>query len=418
MKQALHLNLAQAIKLMLITLLCFPVWSTAVQAQEAEPYAVFADGVLTFKYDAAKPAGAYGMNRILVDELLLPEWYVVGENVKKVVFDNSFAQARPTNCSGWFFNFANLTIIEGIKNLNTSNVTDMNGMFDSCSSLTSIDLSNFDTSKVTDMGGMFYGCSSLTSIDLSNFDTSKVTNMAYIFYDCSSLTSLDLSNFDTSKVTNMSAMFDSCSSLTSLDLSNFDTSKLTNMSGMFDSCSSLTSLDLSNLNTSNVTNMIRMFISCSSLTSLDLSNFDTSKVTHMWEMFSTCSSLTSLDLSNFDTSNVETMQYMFSGCSSLKTIYASDKFVTKNVENGYNMFKNCTSLKGAIKYDANKPDHKYANYTTGYFTKKDATAIHQVIDSNNEKAEYYNVQGKRISKMQRGLNIVRRGGKVVKQVSK
>ena len=104
MKQALHLNLAQAIKLMLITLLCFPVWSTAVQAQEAEPYAVFADGVLTFKYDAAKPAGAYGMNRILVDELLLPEWYVVGENVKKVVFDNSFAQARPTNCSGWFFN--------------------------------------------------------------------------------------------------------------------------------------------------------------------------------------------------------------------------------------------------------------------------------------------------------------------------
>ena len=91
MKQALHLNLAQAIKLMLITLLCLPIWSTAVQAQEAEPYAVFADGVLTFKYDAAKPAGAYGMNRILVDDVLLPEWYVVGENFKKVVFDNSFA---------------------------------------------------------------------------------------------------------------------------------------------------------------------------------------------------------------------------------------------------------------------------------------------------------------------------------------
>ena len=314
MKQALHLNLAQAIKLMLITLLCLPVWSTAVQAQEAEPYAVFADGVLTFKYDAAKPAGAYGMNRILVDDLLLPEWYVVGENVKKVVFDNSFAQARPTNCLGWFLNFANLTIIEGIKNLNTSNVTDMSGMFAACSSLTSLDLSNFDTSNVTDLSGMFNGCSSLTSLDLSNFDTSNVTNMEYMFIVCSSLTSLDLSNFDTSKVTDM--------------------------------------------------------------------------------------------------------RYMFSNCSSLKTIYASDKFVTKNVETGNNMFKNCTSLKGAIKYDANKPDHKYANYTTGYFTKKDATAIHQVIDSNNEKAEYYNVQGKRISKMQRGLNIVRRGGKVVKQVSK
>ena len=392
MKQALHLNLAQAIKLMLITLLCLPVWSTAVQAQEAEPYAVFADGVLTFKYDAAKPAGAYGMNRILVDDVLLPEWYVVGENVKKVVFDNSFAQARPTNCLGWFFNFANLTIIEGIKNLNTSNVTDMSGMFNFCSSLTSLDLSNFNTSKVTNMDGMFSGCSSLTSLDLSNFDTSNVTDMSGMFDSCSSLTSLDLSNFDTSNVTDMVYIFYDCSSLTSLDLSNFDTSKVTNMSAMFGSCSSLTSLDLS--------------------------NFDTSKVTNMSAMFDSCSSLTSLDLSNFDTSKVTNMQYMFYGCSSLKTIYASDKFVTKNVENGYNMFKNCTSLKGAIKYDANKPDHKYANYTTGYFTKKDATAIHQVIDSNNEKAEYYNVQGKRISKMQRGLNIVRRGGKVVKQVSK
>ena len=351
---------------MLITLLCLPIWSTAVQAQEAEPYAVFADGVLTFKYDAAKPAGAYGMNRILVDELLLPEWYVVGENVKKVVFDNSFAQARPTNCSGWFLDFANLTIIEGIKNLNTSNVTDMGGMFAACYSLTSLDLSNFNTSKVTNMGGIFNGCSSLTSLDLSNFDTSNVTIMMVVFCDCNSLTSLDLSNLDTSNVTTMNEMFNGCTSLTSLDLSNFDTSKVVDMAGMFGGCNSLTSLDLS--------------------------YFNTSKVTHM--------------------------QYMFDYCSSLKTIYASDKFVTKNVENGYNMFKNCTSLKGAIKYDANKPDHKYANYTTGYFTKKDATAIHQVIDSNNEKAEYYNVQGKRISKMQRGLNIVRRGGKVVKQVSK
>ena len=239
MKQALHLNLAQAIKLMLITLLCLPVWSTAVQAQEAEPYAVFADGVLTFKYDAAKPAGAYGMNRILVDDVLLPEWYVVGENVKKVVFDNSFAQARPTNCLGWFFNFANLTIIEGIKNLNTSNVTDMSGMFNSCSSLTSLDLSNFNTSKVTNMDGMFSGCSSLTSLDLSNFDTSNVTDMSGMFDSCSSLTSLDLSNFNTSKVTNMVYIFYDCSSLTSLDLSNFDTSKVTNMQYMFYGCSSL-----------------------------------------------------------------------------------------------------------------------------------------------------------------------------------
>ena len=78
-----------------------------------------------------------------------------------------------------------------------------------------VDLSNFDTSEVTDMSGIFYECSSLKSIDLSNFDTSKVINMGSMFYECSSLKSIDISNFNTSKVTDMSIMFYGCSSLES-----------------------------------------------------------------------------------------------------------------------------------------------------------------------------------------------------------
>ena len=50
--------------------------------------------------------------------------------------------------------------------------------------MTSIDLSAFDTSEVTNMGGMFTGCSSLTNLDVSNFDTSKVTNMSNMFLNC------------------------------------------------------------------------------------------------------------------------------------------------------------------------------------------------------------------------------------------
>ena len=46
------------------------------------------------------------------------------------------------------------------------------------------DLSNFDTSNVTNMEGMFYECYSLISIDLSNFETSNVTNMAGMFHGC------------------------------------------------------------------------------------------------------------------------------------------------------------------------------------------------------------------------------------------
>ena len=148
-----------------------------------------------------------------------------------------------------------------------------------------IDFSNFDTSNVTIMQSMFESCSLLTSLNLSTFDTSKVTNMRYMFRICSSLTSLDLSNFNTSSVTKMTAMFQKCSSLISLNLSSFNTSNVTDMQYMFEGCSSLTSLDLSSFNTSNVTNMSYMFQSCSSLNNLNISNFDFSKVTSYSYMF-------------------------------------------------------------------------------------------------------------------------------------
>ena len=139
-----------------------------------------------------------------------------------------------------FYKFSNNTFTNLIfKDVDTSNVTNMGDMFNSCSALTSLDVSKFDTSKVTNMSWMFEYCMSLTSLDLSTWDTSNVTNMNAMFLYCSALTSLDLSGFDTSKVTDMSFMFSNCSSLTSLDLSAWNTSKVTNMSNMFKGCSAL-----------------------------------------------------------------------------------------------------------------------------------------------------------------------------------
>ena len=301
-------------------------------------------GTLTFKCGLSKPEGAYDLN----EGDSGPAWSNQSAKINKVVFDASFANARPTSCNMWFYNCNNLTKIEGIENLNTVNVTDMNCMFWGCSGLTSLDLSKFDTQKVTDMGFMFSGCSKLTSLDLSKFDTQNVTNMVYMFSGCSKLTLLILSKFNTQNVTSMSHMFSRCAGLNSLDLSKFDTQNVTDMEGMFNGCSGLTSLDLS--------------------------KFDTQKVTNMKSMFNGCSALTSLDLSKFDTQKVPDMTNMFYGCSDLTTIYVSDKFVTTNVSFGYSMFEGCTSLKGAIVYDASKIDHAYANYKTGYFTLKPSTA--------------------------------------------
>ena len=180
---------------------------------------------------------------------------------------------------------------------------------------TSISFDNFDTSKVTDMSYMFNSCDGLTSLDLSKFNTSKVTNMEGMFNSCLSLDTITgLENLNTSNVTNMMYMFRDCGSLNSLDLSSFNTSNVTNMNSMFQNCELLISLDLSGWNTSKVTDMSDMFSGCIQLNSLDLSSFDTSNVEDMAYMFESCRSLESLDLSSFNTSNVEDMSYMFNSC--------------------------------------------------------------------------------------------------------
>ncbi|WP_120139218.1 BspA family leucine-rich repeat surface protein, partial [Listeria monocytogenes] len=225
-----------------------------------------------------------------------------------------------SNVTNMYDMFRNSTVTSlDLSNFDTSNVTNMNAMFYN-SAATSLDLSSFDTKSVTTMNSMFYK-SAATSLDLSNFDTSKVTVMRNMFYG-SAATSLDVSHFNTSKVSTMNGMF--CqSAATSLDVSNFDTSRVPDMSYMFYQ-SAATSLDVSNFNTSNVTNMYAMFCQ-SAATSLDVSNFDTSKVRDMSYMFYQ-SITTSLDVSNFNTSKATTMLGMFSGASQLQNIILGSQF--------------------------------------------------------------------------------------------
>ena len=192
--------------------------------------------------------------------------------IQSVIFDSSFTQARPKNTSRWFYRLGSLSSIEGIENLNTSEVTDMSYMFNNCYGLKNLDVSRFDTQNVNDMSYMFYNCNHLANLAISEFDTQNVTNMFNMFYNCKGLTNLDVSNFDTQNVTNMGYMFNGCSGLTSLDVSNFDTQNVTNMSSMFNGCSGLTSLDVSNFNLSKISDSWNSigFQNCSGLTSLKI----------------------------------------------------------------------------------------------------------------------------------------------------
>ena len=243
---------------------------------------------------------------------------------------------------GLFRYLEKLKTIQGLENLDTSQVTDMSSMFEMCNNLTNLDLSHWDTSQVTDMSGMFF-LDGLISLDLSNFDTSQVTNMALMFENCSNLINLDLSHWDTSQVTDMYGMFENCRLLINLDISHFNTAQVTNMSEMFEGCEMLTNLDVSHLDTSQVTDMSHMFLFCEKLTNLDVSHWDTSRVTNMYWMFAECQSLASLDVSHFNTSQVTDMHGMFYGCKSLTSLDVSH-FDTSQVTDISGMFNKCKSL--------------------------------------------------------------------------
>ncbi|BDR56928.1 BspA family leucine-rich repeat surface protein [Xylocopilactobacillus apis] len=337
-------------------------------------------------------------------------WYQSYNTITKVVV--SPGVTAQGSLYRLFYNLSSATAIEGCENLVTTQVTNMSEMFNSCSRLTSVDVSKFNTSAVTNMSFMFSYCGFLNNLDVTHFDTSKVNNMNYMFNGCSRLTSLDVTNFVTSSVTNMGSMFNRCNQLTSLDVTRFDTSRVYDMSYMFNSCSRLTSLDVTHFvtnvvinmshmfsncfslptidvthfNTGMVNNMNSMFANCSLFTGLNVTNFDTSKVTDMSSMFYSCSKLLNLDINNFDTSQVTNMSSMFSNCSAMTDLkFDLDKFKTSNVTNMSNMFYSCSVLKSldVSKFDtSNVVDMNELFASCSSLTKLDVSHFNTANVSN------------------------------------
>ena len=203
------------------------------------PRVKYADGTLIFFLTSKETLGEneYELN----SGKNLPEWVKRHSfSITKVVFDTSFANARPTSCYMWFYLCGNLNQVEGIKNLNTKEVTDMAGMFCKCRDLSSLDVSGFNTEKVTDMSEMFYECISLKLLDVAKFNTANVKSMSNMFNNCQNLASLNVTNFNTANVTNMQGMFSGCSALTTIYASDkFVTGQVTDGSKMFSNCINL-----------------------------------------------------------------------------------------------------------------------------------------------------------------------------------
>ena len=482
------------------------------------PRVKYADGTLTFFLTSKETLGEneYELN----SGKNLPEWVKRHSfSITKVVFDTSFANARPTSCYMWFYLCGNLNQVEGIKNLNTKEVTDMAGMFCKCRDLSSLDVSGFNTEKVTDMSEMFYECISLKLLDVAKFNTANVKSMSNMFNNCQNLASLNVTNFNTANVTNMQGMFSGCSALTTIYASDkFVTGQVTDGSKMFSNCINLKGF-IDNKNNSDKTDHIFANYKTGYFTKLVGKNGD-EKIGAVGETLATDNLVldddkdfvayepfaakaasynrtmnagttwatlclpfeVSLANQNFRafkllsaddvTGTVELEEIegsiaagtpviikMKDGATKLNFTVA-DKEIAKDVQtaetaNGNYQLQglytqkefskdtdnNCYIVKGSKLMNPAKLLDKTATESVGskpfraYMVDNSSapaagarmfsisvggstTAIGQLETTADSKAEYYDLQGRRLQNLQKGVNIVKRGGKTMKVIIK
>ena len=481
------------------------------------PRVKYADGTLIFFLTSKETLGEneYELN----SGKNLPEWVKRHSfSITKVVFDTSFANARPTSCYMWFYLCGNLNQVEGIKNLNTKEVTDMAGMFCKSRDLSSLDVSGFNTEKVTDMSEMFYECISLKLLDVAKFNTANVKSMSNMFNNCQNLASLNVTNFNTANVTNMQGMFYSCPALTTIYASDkFVTGQVTDGSNMFSNCINLkgfidcknnsdkTDHTYANYKTGYFTKLVgkngdekigatgeplatdnlvldddKDFVAYEPFAAKAASYNRTMKAGTIWatlclpfEVSLANQNFRAFKLLSADdvTETVELEEIegsiaagtpviikMKDGATKLNFTEA-DKEIAKDVQtaetaNGNYQLQgiytkkefskdtdnNCYIVKGAklmnpakllgtsTKSVGSKPFRAYMvdnssapaagarmfSISVGGST----TAIEQLESTADSKAEYYDLQGRRLQNLQKGVNIVKRGGKTMKVIIK
>jgi len=323
------------------------------------------------------------------------------DKVQKAVIAPTMKNASLTSMKGMFYGGINsetgtrqylsvLTNIEGLENLNTSEVTNMHEMFSGCNALESLDLRAFSIAKVTDMGSMFEKCKALTTIYCNDDWSGSTAESSKLFYNCSKLkggqgTAYKYSTNDivyarpdggtespglfTAVVTEVYTEFDeetgtlmyyyddlraTRSGLTE-GYDPVGNPKAVRFTGYYDYVKKAV-IDPS-MKDAGLTSMTRMFYggfnigtdarqSLSAMTEVEgMEYLNTAEVTNTSEMFDGCESLTSIDLRTFSIAKVDNLASMFSNCKELTTIYCNDDW-SYSTAPSMNLFYNCKKLKG------------------------------------------------------------------------
>ena len=295
-----------------------------------------------------------------------------------------------TSMSCLFSDAKSLPDALALRNWDTSNVTDMSFMFSGASSLMLIDVSNWNTGKVINMGSMFQvgdshsGNGQLCEINgLGDLDVSNVTDLTCMFYGAGEMTYYDVSRWNVSKVVSMNHMFCDNYKLVSLDLSGWDVSSVRTMYCMFDDCQTLKTIgDVSHWNTVSLIdaggwlNDARSFIGDNE-GALDLSGWNTTNLKAAGEMFLN-TKIHSIDLSGwtFDSITNETWEgwghgiyYEIGNSSEALRGFGQMFNGTKNLTAVYVSQAGLDSFNAAVEREVNTLDMWTGSKTDGFTVK-------------------------------------------------
>ena len=431
----------------------------------AIPRVKYADGTLTFFLASKETLGEneYELNRGANP----PGWANHSKEITKVVFDTSFANAKPTSCCRWFFGCDKLKQIEGIKNLNTENVKDMSNMFYGCSGLISLDVTNFNTANVTNMRGMFSSCNNLATIYTSEkFVTTKVENLNSLMFKGDENLKGALPVYKATKISCKYANYKT-GYFTKLVGKNGDekigaareplatdnlvlnddkdfvayepfAAKAASYSRTINAGTKWATLCLPfEVSLENQNFRAFKLLSADNFTeTVELKEIETSIAAGTPVIIKMKDGATKLDFTVADkaiANEVKTAETA-NGNYQLQGLY-TQKMFSKDTDN------NCYIVKGvklmnpakllettSTKFVGSKPFRAYMvdnssapaagarmfSISVGGST----TAIEQLESTADSKAEYYDLQGRRLQDLQKGINIVKRGGKTMKVIIK
>ena len=373
----------------------------------------------------------------------------------------NFNTAKVTDMRYMFCDCSKLTSLD-VTNFNSENVTNMNRMFCYCSKLTSLDVSNFNTKKVTNMSFMFSYCSTLTTIYVNDkFVIDKVTNGSYMFDDCTNLKDYAPSKKDHSYANYKTGYFTKLVGKNGDEKIGATGETLTADNLVLDDDKDFVAYEPFAAKAASYSRKMKEGTTWATLclpfeVSLANKNFrafkllsadDAAETVELEEIETSIAAGTpviikmkdgetklSISVANKEIAKDVQTAETANGNYQLQGLY-TQKVFSKDIDN------NCYTVKGdklmnpakllgetATEFVGSKPFRAYMVDNSSapaagarmfcISVGGSTTAIEQLETTADSKAEYFDLQGRRLQNLQKGVNIVKRGGKTMKVIIK